>query len=320
MTALRILDIGGMKLRVAIEGEGPLVIMVHGFPELWYSWRRQLGPVAAAGFTACAIDVRGYGGSDRPHAVEDYALTHIVDDLVGVADMLRPGEPAVLLGHDWGAPIVWNAALARPDRFRAVGALSIPYYGVPDRPLTELFHETYTARDRFYYQVYFEVEGPAEAEAEADVRAYLRRFYHALSADAPIGGWPKKPASAALLDGLADPPRPPAWMSQADLDYYATEFERSGFRGALNRYRNHVRDFHWQHSLGRIVIEQPALFISGTRDLAFNMRRAADPIADMRRHVPDLRVAEILDGCGHWTQQERPEEVNALLVPWLKSL
>jgi pimeloyl-ACP methyl ester carboxylesterase len=321
MPQFRTIDAGELKLRAAVEGEGPLVIMVHGFPESWYSWRHQIGPVAEAGFTACAIDVRGYGGSDRPQPVEAYAMAHMVSDLVGVADALQPGRPAILLGHDWGAPMVWNSALSRPDKFRAVGALSVPYMGPPTRPFSEVFNAIFTAKNRFFYQAYFQKEGVAEAEAEADVRTFLRKFYYAISGDAPVGSWPSdKTADAKLLDGLVDPDPFPGWLTEADLDYYTAEFEASGLRGPINRYRNHERDFEWHQQFKDRKIEQPAFFISGTRDLAFNMMGGSDPIEIMRRHVPNLQVADVLEGCGHWTQQERAAEVTERLIPWLKAL
>jgi len=321
MPNFQTIDAGELNLRAVVEGEGPLVIMVHGFPESWYSWRHQIGPVANAGFTACAIDVRGYGGSDKPHPVDAYAMPHMVDDLVGVADALKPGEPAILLGHDWGAPIVWNSALTRPDRFRAVGALSVPYTGVPSRSFADVFNEVFTARNRFFYQAYFQAEGVAEAEAEADVRGFLRKFYYAISGDAPAGTWPtNKTADANLLDGLPDPDPFPAWMTSDDLDYYVGEFAGSGLRGPINRYRNHDADFAWLQAFKDRKIEQPAFFMAGTKDLAFNMMGGTDPIEIMRRHVTDLQVAEVLEGCGHWTQQERPAEVNARLIPWLASI
>ena len=303
MPQFRTIDAGELKLRAAVEGEGPLVIMVHGFPESWYSWRHQIGPVAQAGFTACAIDVRGYGGSDKPHPVEAYAMAHMVSDLVGVADALQPGAPAILLGHDWGAPMVWNSALSRPDKFRAVGALSVPYMGPPTRPFSEIFNAIFTAKNRFFYQAYFQKEGPPEAEAEADVRGFLRRFYYAISGDAPVGSWPSdKTADADLLTGLTDPDPFPAWLTPADLDYYTGEFERSGLRGPINRYRNHERDFEWHQAFKDRKIEQPAFFVSGTRDLAFNMMGGADPIEIMRKHVPNLQVGHVLahdlDGIG----------------------
>jgi pimeloyl-ACP methyl ester carboxylesterase len=315
------IDTGAVKLRCAMEGSGPLVIMVHGFPESWYSWRHQIGPIAEAGFTACAIDVRGYGGSDKPHPVAAYGLEQIVGDLVGLADALQPGQPVVLLGHDWGAPIVWNAALTRPDKFRAVGALSVAYLGLGERPFSDYFNELFTAKNRFFYQAYFQAEGVAEAEAEGNVRAFIRKFVYAISGDAKPGSWPmNKTASDDLLTGLVDPSPFPVWMTEADLDYYVSQFEQSGLRGPINRYRNHEADFAWQSQFRGRKIEQPALFISGTRDMAYNMFGGPDPLPIMRQHVTNLQVAEILDGCGHWTQQERPAEVNALLIPWLKAI
>ena len=321
MREFRTIDAGEVRLRAAVEGQGPLVIMVHGFPESWFSWRHQIGPIVGAGFTACAIDVRGYGGSDKPQPVEAYAMQHMVADVAGVADALAPGEKAILLGHDWGAPIVWNSALTRPDRFRAVAALSVPYMGTGTRPFSEVFDALFTQKNRFFYQAYFQKEGVAEAEAEADVRGFLRKFYYAISGDAPDGSWPmNKTASDPLLKGLTDPDPFPAWMTPADLDYYVGEFKASGLRGPINRYRNHERDFAWLQAFKDRKIEQPAFFISGTRDLAFNMLGGSDPIEVMRGFVPNLQGAHVLEGCGHWTQQERPDEVNALLIPWLKSL
>ena len=141
MPTFRLIDVGEVTLRCAIEGSGPLAIMVHGFPESWYSWRHQLGPLAEAGFTACAIDVRGYGGSDKPEPVSAYAMERIVGDLVGLKKALSPDQPAVLIGHDWGAPIVWNSAFTHPEDFRAVAGLSVPFSGAPRRPFTDIFRE-----------------------------------------------------------------------------------------------------------------------------------------------------------------------------------
>lgn len=317
MRETRMIDTGAVQLRAVVEGEGPLVLMVHGFPESWYSWRHQIGPVAAAGFTACAIDVRGYGGSDKPHAIEAYDMESLTADVAGVADALQPGAPAILVGHDWGAPIVWNSALTRPERFRAVAALSVPFTGVPERPFTETFRRAFTSKGRFFYQEWFQEPGPAEAEAEADVRDFLRKFYYAISGDAPPGTWPNKAHGATLLEDMVDPDPFPAWLSDADLDFYVAEFEQSGLRGPINRYRNHERDFAWLNGFRGRRVEQPALFIGGSKDPATNGFGAIpDPLAIMRPHVP-LVEGHILEGCGHWTQQERPAEVNALLLDWL---
>jgi len=321
MPEFRMIDAGEVKLRCAVEGQGPLVVMVHGFPESWYSWRHQMQPIAEAGFTACAIDVRGYGGSDKPHAVADYAMEHMVGDVVGVIDALSPGAPAVVVGHDWGAPIVWNTALTRPDKVRAVAGLSVPYAGAPTRSFRELFEELFTSRGRFFYQQYFQAEGVAEREMERDVRNGLRRFYYAICGDAPDGTWPTdKPVGATLLERLPDPDPFPAWLTPADLDYFVGEFEGSGFRGPTNRYRNHDADFIWLQGFSGRQIRQPALFIGGERDLVLSMMGRRDIVAAMRHELPDLRGADILPGCGHWTQQERPAEVNERLVAWLKGL
>ncbi|WP_408589135.1 alpha/beta fold hydrolase [Novosphingobium sp.] len=320
MPEFRSIDAGAVTLRAAVEGSGPLVILVHGFPESWYSWRHQLGPIAAAGFTACAIDVRGYGGSDKPEAVSAYGLEQLVGDLVGVADALQPDAPAILIGHDWGAPIVWNSAFTRPDRFHAVAGLSVPFAGAPQRPFTEVFRELFTSKGAFFYQEYFQVEGVAEAELEADLRRFLRIFLHSISGEAPPNAWPLKPVDSLLLTGLPEPTGESAWLSEADLDYYVGEFTRSGLRGPLNRYRNHERDFAWLHPFAARKLEQPALFIGGSADPATTLfGQVSDPVAMMRHFAPNVE-GTVLEGCGHWTQQERPEEVNRLLVDWLGRL
>ncbi len=310
-----------ITIRAAVEGEGPLVVMVHGFPESWYSWRHQMAPIAEAGFAACAIDVRGYGGSGKPHAAADYDMEHMVADVAGVIEALSPDKTAVLIGHDWGAPIAWNSALIRPDRVRAVAGLSVPWTGVPMRSMSQMIEDVFTSKGRFFYQHYFQAEGVAEAEGERDVRDFLRRFYYAISGDAPDGTWPvDKVVGDTLLHRLPDPNPFPAWLTEADLDYYMGEFQQSGLRGPINRYRNHDRDFAWLQQFKERRITQPALFIGGARDLVLTMFGKIDFLAYMKPMLPDLRGADILEGCGHWTQQEKPAEVNARLLEWLKGL
>jgi pimeloyl-ACP methyl ester carboxylesterase len=321
MPQFRTIDAGQARLRVAIEGQGPLVLMVHGFPESWYSWRHQIPAIAEAGFTAAAIDVRGYGGSDKPREIAAYDMEALTGDVAGVAAALQPGQPAILIGHDWGAPIVWNSAFTQPDRFSAVAGLSVPFSGVPSRPFTEVFDALFTKKDRFFYQAWFQKVGPAEAEAEADVRAFLRKFYYGIAGEAPEGSWPQKPAAATLLEGMVDPEVFPVWLTPEDLDYYVGEFERSGFFGPISRYRNHERDFAWLQQFKGRTLDQPSLLIGGTKDPAFNgFGRIADPGALMAQHATKLQGVHVLEGCGHWTQQERAAEVNAILVDWLKGL
>lgn len=319
----RDIETNGVTIRAAIEGEGPLIVMVHGFPESWYSWRHQMAPLAAAGFTACAIDVRGYGGSDKPHAVEAYAMKEIAADVAGVIDALSPNASAVLIGHDWGAPIVWNTAVLHPDKVRAVAGLSVPYFGQPPVSVTQIIKAMYTDQGKFFYQAYFQDEGVAEAAFEADVRGGLRKLYYAGSGDSNLywGGVDKKHGDA-LLDGLPDPDPFPAWMSEADIDYFVREFEGSGFRGPLNRYRNFDRDWEHMNGVTDRVIHQPSLFIVGERDLVLRMF-GGDPAAAIERmeaNTSDFRGAHVIPGIGHWTQQEAPKETTGYLIDWLATL
>lgn len=318
----RTLDAGAAQIRVAIEGTGPLVLMVHGFPESWYSWRHQIGPVAAAGFTAAAMDVRGYGGSTRFPEVADYRMEALIADILGVGAALSPGQPFTLIGHDWGAPQVWNTALLHPDRIAAVAALSVPFFGAPEFSFDDVIMRVFDERDRFFYQSYFRTPGRAEAALEADLSRFLKGFYYSISGDAKDGDWKMGlPSSATLMDTLTVPHVMPYWMTDADLSYYEAEFRNSGLFGPISRYRNHTRDFDFLSPFRERTILQPACFVAGDKDPAFNgFGMVTDPIGKMRPAVPHLETAVVLPGCGHWTQQERPAEVNAALVPWLTSL
>jgi len=314
----RIVTTNGIRLHCVEEGEGPLVLLVHGFPESWYSWRHQLPAIAAAGYRAVAIDVRGYGRSSRPRAIDDYRMTKMVGDVCGLLPALGASR-ACLIGHDWGAPIVWNTALFHPEKVRAVVGLSVPYMGRGSAPRIELFRKIY--KDRFFYQLYFQEPGVAEAELEADVRKSLRKIYYWASGEAISKGLKvNKPADARLLDGLSDPEPFPAWLTPGDLDYYAGEFRRSGFRGPLNRYRTSELDFAQQAAVADRRIEQPAAFIGGSLDPVLRFVPGVDAIEAMRARMADLRLVQLIEGAGHWVQQERPAEVNAALATFLRTL
>lgn len=322
MPEFRMIDAGEATIRVAIEGSGPLALMVHGFPESWYSWRHQIGPIAGAGFTAAAIDVRGYGGSSKFDSVPDFRMEALIGDILGVGAALSPEAPFVLIGHDWGAPQVWNTALLHPGRIAAVAAMSVPYFGVPQVSFDLVIKQVWDDKNKFFYQSYFRDPGRAEAAFEAEPRRFLKGFYHAISGEAKTGDFPiGKPSDFPLLDGLNPPETIGAWMSEEDLDYYTREFEGSGFFGPLSRYRNHTRDWEFLQPFKDLKIEQPACFIAGDKDPAYSgFGMIEDPIGRMRMSVPNLETALVLPGCGHWTQQERPAEVNAALIPWLTSL
>jgi len=310
----RTIETNGINMRIAEAGEGPLVLLLHGFPELWYSWRHQLPALAAAGYRAVAPDVRGYGGTDAPEAIDSYTMLDHVADAVGVLDALGE-ESAVIVGHDWGAPMAWHGALLHPERFPAVAALSVPYTPRPPAPPTQLMKRLF--QDRFFYMLYFQEPGLAEAELEADVRRSMRLMLYDASGDAPRSAWQaQRPKDAKLLDEMRDPERLPPWLTEADIDYYTAEFERTGFRGGLNRYRNMDRDWEQSAHLAGATVQQPALFVAGERDgvLRFTGTDA------MKASVPNLRNVVILPACGHWTQQERPAEVNSALIEFLKAL
>lgn len=320
MQDFQTIEANGVNLRVAVRGEGPLVLFVHGFPESWYSWRRQLDALAAAGYRAAAPDVRGYGGSDKPNAIEAYDMEALTGDMAALAKTLQPEGPAVIVGHDWGAPIAWNSALLHPDQFRAVAGLSVPYMPPGEQAALDVFKAFFTRQGLFFYQVYFQDEGVAEAELEADPAATIRKFYYAISGDAPEDTWPvDKKHGDTLLHRLPEPPMPLPWLSEADVAYYEGQFKASGFRGPLNRYRNHYRDHDLLRAVADSQIRQPALFIGGDRDLVLKMF-PGDVVKDMQPNFADLRGVHVLPGCGHWTQQERADDVNRLLLDWLGGL
>ena len=304
----------GISLNIAEQGEGPLVLLLHGFPESWYSWRHQFAPLAAAGFHAVAPDMRGYGASDKPRDISAYNQVEVVADIIGLIAALG-AESAVVIGHDWGAPTAWSAAAQHPQQVRAVGTLSVPYSPRPDAPPLDTLRTLF--KGQFFYQLYFQEPGVAEAEFEADIRTALRKFLFLASGQSDLGAMAAKGPDDDLLSNLPDPESLPPWLTEADLDFYVGEFERSGFRGPLNYYRNH--NLTWRLTEGApTVIEQPALFAAGEKDGVIIM--AAEALRKMPEHVPNLRVDARIPDIGHWTQQEAPETVNRLLLDFLDGL
>ncbi|UCM86667.1 alpha/beta fold hydrolase [Streptomyces marincola] len=301
------------------QGTGPLVLLVHGFPETWYSWRHQLPALAAAGYRAVAVDVRGYGRSSKPADVAAYRMRELVADAAAVVEAL--GErSAVVVGHDWGAEIASHCALLRPDVFTAVGMLGVPYSPRGGVRPTEMFGRLGDGSQEFYVS-YFQEPGRAEAEIEPDVRAWLRGFYAALSAGTMPGPDAPPPYFVSHGGRLADrfPAGPlPGWLDERDLDVYAAEFERTGLTGALNRYRNADRDWEDLADHEGAPVTRPALFIAGALDPSTTWLSGA--IEAFPTTLPRLSGSHILEGCGHWVQQERAEEVSRLLIDWLGSL
>jgi pimeloyl-ACP methyl ester carboxylesterase len=309
---------GDISLNVAIRGKGPLILCVHGWPELWYSWRHQLDHFAERGYTVAAMDVRGYGGSSRPHPVEAYTLRNLTEDVVAVANHIGAGK-AILFGHDWGAPIVWTTAMLYPSIVTAVAGLSVPHIPVSDTSFIESVKDVYA--DRFFYMNYFQSEGVAEAELEADIPASLRKVYFTASGDAPPNAWiSRKPVDAKFLDGMVDPQPLPAWMSAADIDVYAEAFRNSGFRGPLNRYRAQRLDPAQLANIKGRPVTQPSCFIAGEHDVVRHMIPGMDLFAEPGAACTDFRGSVIIPRVGHWVQQEAPAATNAALEKFLNGL
>src|ERR1700728_3635125 len=319
----RTVDANGIRIHLAEQGSGPLVLLCHGFPESWYSWRHQLAALSAAGFHAVAPDMRGYGLTDRPAEIERYTLFHLVGDLVGVLDALGE-KTAVVVGHDWGAPVAWHAALMRPDRFRAVVGLSVPY-----RPRGSIAPTTVMPQnaDASFYQLYFQAPGVAEAELEADARISLRKILYSGSGDVPrrnpgtagsaVGMVPR---AGGFLTRMPNPETLPPWLEGADVDFYVQQFQHSGFRGGLNWYRNIDRNWELMAPFAGAKIIVPALYMAGDRDLVVAFRGMDQVIAGLAHNGPNVRGTIMLPGCGHWTQQERASEVNAAMIDFLRRL
>src|SRR6267378_3992778 len=287
---LRIVETNGIRLNIAEQGKGPVVLLCHGFPESWYSWRHQLGALAAAGFHAVAPDMRGYGKSDRPEAIDQYTLLHLVGDLVGLLDALE-APTAVIVGHDWGAGIAWQAARLRPDRFRAIVALSVPFR--PQSPVRPTSVMPQTA-DAQFYMLYFQQPGLAEAELERDPRATVSKMLYGASGEgvAAIGAPAASSGAAAsigmvprgggMLRGPEAPATLPAWLSEHDLDFYAGEFKRSGFRGGLNYYRNLDRNWELMAPFAGAAVTVPALYVAGDRDMVLAAPGTEQLLAHMK--------------------------------------
>jgi len=309
----RHVQLEGIRYHYAEAGSGPLVLLLHGFPELWYSWRHQLVALAAAGYRAVAPDLRGFGESEVPEQVEAYSLLHHAADVRALIAACS-SEGAVVVGHDWGANLAWCLALQSPELVRGVVGLSIPFYPEPRDP-AEIRK---FAAGRFNFVEYFQRPGAVEAEFQRSPRRFLRAFLYGLSGDAPPGTlellYLQKPADAQLLDGFPEPQTLPAWLSERDLDVYVSAFEKTGISGALGFYRNIDQDYPALRELYRGRLEQPAAFIGGEREAAVRL----GSLEPMQHALPNLREVSILAGCGHWLQQERPAEVNRALLAFLR--
>ncbi len=309
------IETNGVTLRTVVQGDGPLVILLHGWPQCWYLWRHQIAPLVAAGYRVAVPDQRGFGGSSRPPAIEDYNIRQMAADVVGLAHALGYAE-FNLIGHDWGCIIAWNTALLHPTHCKTVMGLSVPFWRAGRATIDPPGME-----DKFWYIRYFQTPGVVEAELETDIRASLLRIYYGISADAPTLTWMKQleyPRSSRLLDVLPLPARLPAWLSEADLAYYVAQYQHSGFRGPCNLYRNLPTMNALTLELEDRKFTQPAAFIAGREDnvlLYDSTWRQWFPQA-----FDDLRFIELIAGAGHWLQVEKPTETTTQMLRFLREV
>ena len=304
MSHHRNVRVNGIDLHIAEQGSGPLVVLLHGFPETSYSWRHQIDALATAGYRVVAPDQRGYGSSDRPEGIDQYSIFHLVGDVVALIRELGE-EQAVVVGHDWGSMVAWQTALLRPDIVRGVVGVSVP--PLPRGSLPPLT----VTRQRFgdgFYQNYFQEPGVADAVLGKDITATLRRTY---------AGVPNPSPEPGFLGLFAEPETLPSWLTAEDLATFVDQFTASGFTGGLNWYRNLDRNWELTAAWQDAPITPPSLYISGENDAVrtfYPMDEAARAI------VPNLRGVVDVPDCGHWTQQERPEIVTGALLDFLKGL
>lgn len=321
------IEANGINIHYVEQGTGPLVVFCHGFPESWYSWRHQLPVVAAAGFRAVALSMRGYGKTDAPQDVDLYSMMHLIGDVVSVVNGLGEKQ-AVVVGHDWGAPVAWYSALTRPDMFRAVAALSVPFTppvgGLADGMTLNDLMRMNAGPDRDYYRLYFQEPGVAEADLDADLRLSVLGFLYAISGDAVANGdqpsgWDGHfPMGESMSQQMIVPDVLPPWLTETDVAFYIDELTERGFRGGLNWYRN-INGLPGALApwLGA-TIEQPSFYMGGSTDLIAG--NTSEALTTMQETLGDLRHFEMIEGAGHWLQQERPDEVNRALVAFLEGL
>ncbi len=307
----------GIAMHIAEAGSGPLVVLCHGFPELWYSWRYQLDALAEAGYHVVAPDMRGYGRTDRPDAVEAYDIVELSNDMLGLLDALGE-ERAVFVGHDWGAPVVWTLAQRAPERVRGVAALSVPF--APRGEHDTISTLEFLFGDNFFYMLYFQEPGVADRDLDGDVADALRRIVWAWSyqreRDVAVLVAPLPKATTRLREWLPQPGGLPAWLSDEDFAFYVDEFTRTGFTGGLNWYRNLRRNWELTASLANVKVTVPAMFLTGDQDPV----KLFLPGTKMAQWVTDLRSTLSVPEAGHWVQREQPDVVNAALLSFLGSL
>ncbi|KAI3901847.1 hypothetical protein MKW92_031255 [Papaver armeniacum] len=307
----RTVDVNGIKMHVAEKGQGPVVLLVHGFPSLWYSWRHQILALAASGYRAIAPDLRGYGDTSAPTSAQSYTCFHIVGDLVALIDTLGQ-EKVFVVGHDWGAIMSWYLCLFRPDRVEALVNLSVAF--TPRSPLHRPIETLRAIYGDDYYIIRFQEPGEMEREfARVGTETVLRKFlsYHS---PAPV----KIPRDKGFAP--EGPVTLPSWLSEEDIRYYTTKYEKSGFTGGINYYRNLNVNWELTAPWTGAQVKVPVKFIVGDQDLSYHIPGVKEYVQSglMKKDVPFLQETVVLKGVGHFIMEERADEISGHIIAFLK--
>jgi pimeloyl-ACP methyl ester carboxylesterase len=277
----------GIRMHFVEQGEGFPIVFMHGFPELWYSWRFQVPALAGAGFRAIVPDMRGYGETDKPPRLEDYTIQKLVGDMVGLLDALKI-DKAVFVGHDWGGIILWQVALMAPERVERLISLNTPYRGRGRTSPMDAYKQL--PDGRFNYILYFQEPGRAEADIMPDVRKWLGNTIRRIA-------------------------KRPEFLTDEELDIFTAAYQKGGITGPINYYRNIGRNWETTPHLADKQIMHKTLIIMAENDPILIPQSAEG----MEKYVPNL-TKKLIKECGHWTQQEQPEQVNRMIIEWLGDL
>ena len=311
----RILEIKKKKFKCVIKGEGPLVLLVHGWPETWVSWNNQINFIAKLGFQVLAFNTRGYGGSFIPESISSYSLKYFMEDIIDIISFLNKGT-AILIGHDWGAPICWTTAAYFKEKISGVIGLSVPFTRRGKISSTKLWNKLY--KNIFFYQNYFQKIDIPEKELEKDILMSLKKIYYWCSAE---GYFDKiktsKDLKSGLLDNIPDPGDRLKWLVNINLKSMVKDFEESGFKGTLNRYRAQEIDWIELKELDEMLITPPSLFIGGEFDPVRSFIRNYDAYKNAGKYCSNYKGTFIIKNSGHWVQQEKPTEVNKIIKEFL---
>ena len=306
------------KFKYITQGEGPLVLLVHGWPETWVSWKNQINFISELGFMVCAFNTRGYGDSYCPQEIKKYSLKFFTEDLLDIISFFNK-DSAILIGHDWGAPICWTTAAYHKEKISGVIGLSVPFTRRGKCSSTKLWKSLY--KNTFFYQNYFQKLDIPEAELEKDISSSLQKIYYWCSAEGFKDNIKtSKSLNSGLLDGIKLPNGRLKWLNNENLNYTVADFKKSGFKGSLNRYRAQEIDWHELKELDKLSITPPSLFIGGEYDPVRRFIKDYDAYKNAGKFCENFKGSHIIKDAGHWVQQEKPNEVNKIIRNFLIDL